>query len=172
MEANIIGLQKCWVDEDDKASARSLLELADSTGYSTFEELMESSLFNAERSYVIEKAKEFQQFGFATYTKGSRGHPSRVEWLYPPRVIGKAILGDSAELDELIRSTGGSTLAGEAGYRGKKNWRLSEVLEVLSLKAGIPGYDLVIDLRIPEAKRMLALSQGIPEDNVDVRIGW
>ena len=170
MKIHFLELMKDWKKKSVLESVKLLQALPDETKVTTFEDLM--GILEDERPYILDFAKALQKHGFATYTKGSRGHSSRVEWTYPPRVLGKAILGDTAELDEMIRLTQGLPQLGEAGYRGKKNWKLSEILEILSQKSGIATPDLVIDLRIPEAKRMLALSQGIPEDNVDVRIGW
>lgn len=169
MQFNQTKLLADWSDKESQEAAAALRQLSDTEDETTFETLMD--LWKADRPYVRECAKSLKAAGVAEYVKGSRGHPSRIVWTFSPHAIAAAILGKPQQLNALMEDIAAGSGKGVAGFRGKRHWTLPQVLELLVEMTGVETEFLVIEMKIPEVKRMLSLSQGIPERDVDVRMG-
>lgn len=124
------------------------------------------------RQNVIECMKELDSFGFGRFYKGAKGKKTRIEWYFPPRIIAEAARGDDQELRRLMAD--GITQrppADESLLNGKDTWTLGEILGLLSNSTGVPVNNLRVVMTIPEARKVLADSQGISQEEVTVRLG-
>lgn len=125
---------------------------------------------------VVEVLKWLDKRGFGRFINGRRGHKSRLEWLCSRVYLGQAALGDDeVELepyDEVTAEDEEIAAKSPNGvFKGKRRFSYPELLSALSDLSGVDPDMLVIDLKIPEARRILARAQDLSEDSVTIRIG-
>lgn len=123
------------------------------------------------RGDVVTCFKEFRKLGFATMTKGVKSKQTRLTWMFPPRAVAEAAMGNPDELQRLLSGTPITTALTLNAFRGKRDWSLDDLLDALSQLSGLPAKELSIRLTIPEARKILAASQDISPDDVLIRMG-
>lgn len=123
------------------------------------------------RGDVVTCFKEFRKLGFATMTKGVKSKKTRLTWMFPPRAVAEAALGNPEELQGLLSGTPIAPTLTLKEFSGRRDWSLDDLLEALSQVSGLPVKELSIRLTIPEARRILAASQNISPDDVQIRMG-
>lgn len=123
------------------------------------------------RSDVVTCFKEFRDLGLATITKGVKSKKTRLTWMFPPRAVADAAMGSPEELQRLLAGSPVAAAATLGEFKGKQDWSLDDVIEAMSQITGLPTRELHIRLTIPEARRLLANSQGIPVEDVHIRMG-
>jgi hypothetical protein len=123
------------------------------------------------RGDVVTCFKEFRDLGFATITKGVKSKKTRLTWMFPPRAVVEAAMGNPDELQRLLSGTPITTALTLNAFRGKRDWSLDDLLDALSQLSGLPVKELSIRLTIPEARKILAASQNISPDDVLIRMG-
>lgn len=155
--------------EQYPVAAQVIGSLPDDTDETEINDL--AKLLDDSYEFARECAQDLAKYDLVTYIKGSRGWQSRIKWNYPPRAIADLLLGKTDHVIQLIGSSskGMNTKANE--YLGKKTWSISEVVTLISNSTGVDRESVVIDIKIPEIKALLARSQGISVDDVSVRIG-
>ncbi|MFO1203242.1 MAG: hypothetical protein U1E58_11465 [Tabrizicola sp.] len=154
--------------KDYRAEAEAIGTLPDDTRETEVDEL--KVLLGSDYEFARDCGQELAKYGLVTYVKGSKGWKSRVRWDHTPRAISNLLLGNPMGLADLLASA--NDLPHDAsGYRGQRVWTLDRILTLISEVASVDRKDVVIDLKIPEAKAILARSQGIPVDDVSVRLG-
>ena len=125
-----------------------------------------------DRQEVVVCLKELDELGFGRFLKGAKGRKSRIEWFFPPKAIVKAARGDDQELRQLMADRVPQRQpSAETSCEGKRSWSMVELQDLLSRLSGTPIADLRVVLTIPEARKALADSQGISEDQVLIRLG-
>lgn len=123
------------------------------------------------RGDVVTCFKEFRDLGFATITKGVKSKKTRLTWMFPPRAVAEAAMGNPDELQRLLSGTPIAPTLMLNEFRGRRDWSLDDLLDALSQLSGLPVKELSIRLTIPEARRILAASQEISPDDVQIRMG-
>lgn len=123
------------------------------------------------RGDVVTCFKEFRKLGFATMTKGVKSKKTRLTWMFPPRAVAEAALGNPEELQGLLSGTPIAPTLTLKEFSRRRDWSLDDLLEALSQVSGLPVKELSIRLTIPEARRILAASQNISPDDVQIRMG-
>ena len=177
MHESIRMLQETY--EGDGEDSRPFLEVISKYSMrsaSTVERILEElELANPEggwtRAAAIACMKELADLGFGKFIKGAKGPSSRIEWWFPPISIHKAALGDTEELEQLLDDAPQSATTKKDEYRDKERWTFGETISVLEQMTGVPAGEIFITLTIPEARRMLAEAQGIPLEDVQIRMG-
>lgn len=165
---------------NDKPAARAIFQWAASlqkdASFNTVDRI--STMAEVDYYDAVSVMKWLDQRGYGHFFNGRRGHKSRIEWLCSRVYLGQAALGDDeVELEpyDPDEVTGDDEeIAGNAPdaiYKGKRRFSYQELLSALSYLSGADPDTLVIDLKIPEARRILARSQDLPEDSVTIRIG-
>jgi hypothetical protein len=126
------------------------------------------------RQGVISCLKEFDEFGFGRFIKGAKGKKSRFEWHVLPSMIAETGLreNDGQALEAAMAIEGAEkNNRDKTTYTGKKSWTYSELIALLSAQTELPAEELRVIMTIPEARKVLAESQGIPQDDVSIRLG-
>ena len=123
------------------------------------------------RGDVVTCFKEFRNLGFATMTKGVKSKKTRLTWMFAPRAVAEAAMGSSDELQQLLSGTPVPPTLTLNEFKGRRDWSLDDLLEALSQLSGFPVKELRIRLTIPEARKILAASQDISPDDVQIRLG-
>jgi hypothetical protein len=123
------------------------------------------------REDVVTCFKEFRKLGFATMTKGVKSKKTRLTWMFPPRAVAEAAMGNPDELQRLLSGTPIAPTFTLSEFKGRRDWSLDDLMEALSLLSGLPVKELSIRLTIPEARKILAANQGISPDDVQIRMG-
>ena len=167
MTKRLNGLKEEW--KDDHPTALALKGLNDDTEESEVADL--ASLFRRDYKFARECGQNLAAWDLVTYVKGSKGWQSRVKWHYPPRVIADALLGEDGELLELMDTATPPSGVDPTEYLGKHKWSLSEVISLICKVAKVDEDEVQIGLKIPEARSLLARSQGIALDEVSIRMG-
>lgn len=125
-----------------------------------------------DRQDVITCMKECDELGLGRFYKGAKGKKSRIQWYVAPSAIAKAARGDGQDLKELFTTKYAHRQSSDTNeYRGKEAWNFSEVLGTLAQLTSLPASHLRVAMTIPEARKVLADSQGISEDDVMIRLG-
>lgn len=123
------------------------------------------------RGDVVTCFKEFRALGFATMTKGVKSKKTRLTWMFPPQAVAEAAMGNPDELQRLLSGAPITTELTLNAFKGKRDWSLDDLLDALSQLSGLPGKELRLRLTIPEARTILAASQDISPDDVQIRMG-
>lgn len=123
------------------------------------------------RGDVVTCFKEFRKLGFATMTKGVKSKKTRLTWMFPPRAIAEAAMGNPDELQRLLSGTPIAPTFTLSEFKGRRDWSLDDLMEALSQLSGLPVNELSIRLTIKEARKILAASQNISPDDVQIRMG-
>jgi len=126
------------------------------------------------RIQVVGCLKNFDtDFGFGKFTKGAQKYPSRLKWVIEPRIVADAILeGETSALSEALADlTRQKAARVSTVYAGKQNWGLEEIKSLLAAQSGLSVDDLEITMTMPEARTILANSQGIPLNDVSIKLG-
>ena len=123
------------------------------------------------RGDIVACFKEFRDLGFATITKGVKSKKTRLTWMFSPKAVADAAMGNPTELQQLLAGTPVAAAATLGEFKGKRQWSLDDVLEALSQVTGLTTKELHLRLTIPEARQILASGQGIPQDDVHIRMG-
>lgn len=127
-----------------------------------------------DRQSVVNCLKELDEFGCGRFIKGAKGKKSRIEWHVPPLMVAETALGESdgQALIAAMRAKGvGKAIGEKTTYTGKKSWTYSELIVLLSDQTELPTEELRIIMTISEARKVLAESQGISQDDVSIRLG-
>ena len=176
MHSSIVNLQDTYTDPDWHAFLE-FIRTQNSRSETTVEQAIEAldtatTQNEWTRDDILECFKEMKAWGFATMTKGARGKKTRLEWLFPPRLIADAAMGQAAELEKLIDGiTNDAPSANTNPYVGKAHWHTEEIMIVLSELSGVTADNIKIHLTIPEARQILAKSLGIDLNEINIRMG-
>lgn len=122
------------------------------------------------RKIVVEALKEMRDLGLGAFTKGAKGHPSRMEWAFDTNDIRSAALGEDSSLPTQNWAKFEREL-GTGDIHGKSLWDFDEVTEFLSKLTGVRRKDIRIAMTITEAKDVLARAQGISAEDVRIHLG-
>lgn len=156
-----------WADHQDAAEA--IGSLPDDARETTIDDF--ANLTGVKYLVARVRGQNLAKSGLVTYTKGSRGRQSRIRWNLTPRAVADVLLGKTNTSINLIGSSTESLGFKPSEYLGKSVWNLTELVSLISKCAGVQRDEVVIDLKIPEVKALLARSEGIPVDDVYVRMG-
>lgn len=137
--------------------------------------LSKAHLPSEERWRAVELYKKLEELGLGEMRVGRRTRPTRFLFHYDPTQIGMMSTG-AAQRAENIWGDEEDVFSSESddesnAWIGKSSWRLHEIVEVLSEVSGLSASDIVVDLRINEARRLIASSQGLREEDVSIRVG-
>lgn len=123
------------------------------------------------RQDVVVCMKELEEFGFGKFIKGAKGKQSRIEWLVPPRAIYNAVMGQPEELEQLVEAlpAQGRDVT-DPQFVGKAVWSLEDLQTLLTNLTGVHPQELKIFLTLPEARTILARSQGVAEEDVSIHV--
>ncbi|MGH7708984.1 MAG: hypothetical protein ACREM6_13845 [Vulcanimicrobiaceae bacterium] len=105
-----------------------------------------------DRRKAIELAKQFDRLGCGRYIIGRRGAPSRIEWEFSLKSIGRAAVGEAGTLE-----TVDPELVTESAD-------LVDLKKEDAVPAGSDG------LSIAEAKRRLAITLGVKSEAIEITI--
>ncbi len=155
--------------KDYHTEAKAIGAIPDDTEETEIEDL--AKILNGDYMFARNCGQELAKYGLVTYIKGSKGWKSRVRWNHTPSAISKLLLGKPASLDEIYGPRMEGSKADSVRFRGEKVWNLDQILSLISEVAAVDKGDVVINLKIPEVKAILARAQGIAVDEVSVRMG-
>ncbi len=124
------------------------------------------------RPALIEGLRDLASIGvLGKFKKGARGKQSRFVWAVPPRIVARAALGEADELSPLLFEIEGPALPDASHYVGKDTWTYGEILDLLTMVTGVEQEAITFNLKLGEAKEILANSQGISIDEVSIMLG-
>jgi hypothetical protein len=166
---------------NDNSAARAIFEwaanLQKDASFNTVDRI--STMAEVDYYKTVEVLKWLAEREYGRFINGRRGHKSRIEWLCSRVYLGQAALGDDeVELepyydgrDVADEEEEGAARTTDAVYRGKRRFTYQELISALSYLSGADPDTIIVDLKIPEARRLLARAQDLPEDSVTIRIG-
>lgn len=105
-----------------------------------------------DRRKAIELAKQFDRLGCGRYIIGRRGAPSRIEWQFSLKSIGRAAVGESGTLETVDHE-----LVAES----------ADIGELKKEDAALADSD---GLSIADAKRRLAITFGVKPEAIEITI--
>lgn len=105
-----------------------------------------------DRRKAIELAKQFDRLGCGRYIIGRRGAPSRIEWTFSLKSIGRAAVGETAALEKVDPEL------------------VAESADLVDLAKEDAGSAESGRLSIAEAKRRLAITLGVNPEAIEITI--
>ncbi|MGH7737784.1 MAG: hypothetical protein ACREMP_07955 [Candidatus Tyrphobacter sp.] len=103
-----------------------------------------------DRRKAIELAKQFDRLGCGRYIIGRRGAPSRIEWEFSLKSIGRAAVGEAGALETVDPEL------------------VADSAEDLKKEDAVPADS--DGLSIAEAKRRLAITLGVKSEAIEITI--
>lgn len=144
-----------WKDAEDQESLRAMLSYAfeDET---TVNELQ--GIWDADRSYAIERAKQLEAAGACDFIVGRKGAKSRVRWKVDPSMVARIGLEFSDPKP--------------AQQIGTVIWDWDRLIGLAAKQSGVNADSIVIDVKVGPLKKNLARLHEIEEEDIDVRVGY
>lgn len=105
-----------------------------------------------DRRKAIDLAKQFDRLGCGRYIIGRRGAPSRIEWAFSLKSIGRAAVGETSALETMDPDL------------------VAESADVADLKKEDAAPSDSDGLSIAEAKRRLAIAFGLNPEAIEIII--